>query len=45
MALDIRERGIDLLAPIWHFMDLTPQGRGNWYANLDYGTKVHAAST
>jgi len=45
MAPDIRERGIDLLAPIWHFMDLTPQGRGNWYANLDYGTKVHAAST
>ncbi len=44
MAADIRERGIDLLAPIWHFMDLTPQGRGNWYANLDYGTKVHAAS-
>src|SRR6201984_3911659 len=45
MAPDIRERGIDLLAPIWHFLDLTPQGRGNWYANLDYGTKVHAAST
>jgi len=45
MATDIRERGIDLLAPIWHFLDLTPQGRGNWYANLDYGTKVHAAST
>jgi len=45
MAPDIAERGIDLLAPIWHFMDLTPQGRGNWYANLDYGTKVHAAST
>jgi len=40
MAPDIRERG--MLAPIWHFMDLTPQGRGNWYANLDYGTKVHA---
>jgi hypothetical protein len=37
---EIPERGIDLLAPIWHFMDLTPQGRGNWYANLDYGTKV-----
>jgi hypothetical protein len=30
---------------IWHFMDLTPQDRGNWYANLDYGTKVHAASS
>jgi predicted dithiol-disulfide oxidoreductase (DUF899 family) len=45
MAADIPERGIDLLAPIWHFVDLTPQGRGNWYASLDYGTKVHAAST
>jgi len=43
MAPDIRERGIDLLAPIWHFMDLVPQGRGNWYASLDYGTKVQAA--
>jgi predicted dithiol-disulfide oxidoreductase (DUF899 family) len=45
MAADIAERGIDLLAPIWHFLDLTPQGRGNWYANLAYGTKVQAAST
>ena len=45
MAPDIQERGIDLLAPIWHFMDLTPQGRGNWYASLNYGTKVHTAST
>ena len=45
MAPDIPERGIDLLAPIWHFMDLTPQGRGDWYASLDYGTKVRAAST
>ena len=45
MAPDIQQRGIDLLAPIWHFMDLTPQGRGNWYASLAYGTKVQAAST
>jgi len=45
MAPDILERGIDLLTPIWHFMDLTPQGRGNWYTSLDYGTKVQAAST
>jgi predicted dithiol-disulfide oxidoreductase (DUF899 family) len=43
MAPDIQERGIDLLTPIWHFMDLTPQGRGSWYASLDYGTKVQAA--
>jgi predicted dithiol-disulfide oxidoreductase (DUF899 family) len=45
LALDVKERGIDLLNPIWHFMDLTPQGRGNWYTSLDYGTKVQAAST
>jgi predicted dithiol-disulfide oxidoreductase (DUF899 family) len=43
MAPDIQERGIDLLTPIWHFMDLTPEGRGSWYASLDYGTKVKAA--
>jgi predicted dithiol-disulfide oxidoreductase (DUF899 family) len=40
MGTAIRERGIDLLNPIWHFMDLTPQGRGNWYASVAYGTKV-----
>jgi predicted dithiol-disulfide oxidoreductase (DUF899 family) len=45
MGPDIPERGIDLLAHIWHFMDLTPQGRGNWYASLACGTKVQAAST
>ena len=45
MGPDVKERGIDLLAPIWHFLDLTPQGRGNWYTSLDYGTKVQAAST
>jgi hypothetical protein len=38
-------RGIALLAPIWHFLDLTPQGRANWYTGLDYGRKVYAAST
>lgn len=42
MGPDLRERGIDLLNPIWHFMDLTPQGRGNWYAGLAYGTKVQS---
>ena len=40
---DIRERGIDELNPIWNVLDLTPQGRGKFYASLDYGTKVHAA--
>ncbi|MFF8845091.1 DUF899 family protein [Streptomyces sp. NPDC015127] len=36
MAEDIDERGIDLLAPVWHLLDLTPQGRGDWFASLDY---------
>jgi predicted dithiol-disulfide oxidoreductase (DUF899 family) len=43
MASDIKERGIDLLTPIWNILDLTPQGRGDWYAGLDYGPRVHAA--
>jgi predicted dithiol-disulfide oxidoreductase (DUF899 family) len=43
MAAEIKERGIDLLAPFWHFMDLTPQGRGDWYTSLSYGTEVKAA--
>ena len=45
MAGDIQERGIDLLGPMWHFLDLTPQGRGSWYASLSYGTKVQGAGT
>jgi predicted dithiol-disulfide oxidoreductase (DUF899 family) len=36
MSPAIEQRGIDLLAPVWHLMDLTPQGRGDWYAGLDY---------
>lgn len=36
MAEDIKERGIDLLAPVWHLLDLTPQGRGDWYPDLSY---------
>src|ERR1700716_3519414 len=40
LADDVKERGIDELNPIWNVMDLTPQGRGKWYASLEYGTKV-----
>jgi predicted dithiol-disulfide oxidoreductase (DUF899 family) len=43
MGPDIKERGIDLLNPIWHYLDLTPQGRGEWYASLAYGTTVPIA--
>ena len=37
LAEDVRERGIDLLSPVWHVLDLTPAGRGEWNASLDYG--------
>jgi predicted dithiol-disulfide oxidoreductase (DUF899 family) len=36
LAEDTPERGIDLLSPVWHLLDLTPHGRGDWYAGLDY---------
>jgi predicted dithiol-disulfide oxidoreductase (DUF899 family) len=36
MADDRRERGIDLLTPVWHLLDLTPEGRPDWYPSLNY---------
>ena len=41
MDSNIKERGIDLLTPVYNILDLTPQGRRNWYAELDYGNVVH----
>ena len=43
MADDIKERGLDLLCHVYNVLDLTPQGRGDWYADFSYGTKVNAA--
>jgi predicted dithiol-disulfide oxidoreductase (DUF899 family) len=43
LAHDIKERGVDELNPVWNILDLTPQGRGEFYASLDYGTEVRAA--
>jgi len=45
LSEDIKERGIDELIPIWNVMDLTPQGRGSWYASLEYGLKAHAGAS
>jgi predicted dithiol-disulfide oxidoreductase (DUF899 family) len=45
LADDVKERGIDELTPIWNLMDLTPQGRGKFYASLDYGLSTKAASS
>lgn len=36
MSDDINQRGIDLLAPVWQILDLTPGGRGDWYPGLGY---------
>jgi predicted dithiol-disulfide oxidoreductase (DUF899 family) len=43
MASNIKERGIDLMTPVYNILDITPQGRGDWYAKLDYGPAVHKA--
>jgi predicted dithiol-disulfide oxidoreductase (DUF899 family) len=40
MSPEVRERGIDRLTPTWSLLDLTPQGRGDWYASLDYSGSV-----
>ncbi|EWM15462.1 DUF899 family protein [Kutzneria sp. 744] len=45
MGEDIQERGIDLYAPVWQLLDLTPSGRGDWYAGLDYGRLVSGNRT
>ncbi|WP_407547734.1 DUF899 family protein [Streptomyces sp. Pv4-95] len=36
MSDDIDQRGIDLYSPVWHLLDLTRSGRGNWIAGLSY---------
>jgi len=33
--LEDRERGIDLLYPVWHLFDLMPSGRGDWSGSND----------
>jgi len=29
-------RGMDLLSPVWNFLDLTPAGRGDWFPQRRY---------
>ena len=41
MAEDVKERGIDLLTPVYNMLDLTPEGRDNWYAKLTYPEGPH----
>ena len=42
MSEDIFQRGLDHLCPVYNVLDLTPQGRGDWYASLDYAPKWRA---
>jgi len=43
LADNIETRGEDEYNPIWHILDLTPKGRGEFDASLDYGKKVQWA--
>jgi predicted dithiol-disulfide oxidoreductase (DUF899 family) len=43
MAENIKERGLDLLFPVYNVLDLTPRGRGNWYASFDYPANLRAS--
>lgn len=36
MSEEVKERGIDLLTPVYNMLDVTPRGRGTWYAGLNY---------
>jgi len=41
--LEDRERGIDLLCPVWHLFDLLPSGRGDWYgSNEEFDNSMRA---
>jgi predicted dithiol-disulfide oxidoreductase (DUF899 family) len=33
---DLDQRGLDALCAVWNILDLTPQGRDEWYASLSY---------
>ncbi len=45
LSEDIKERGLDLMCPVYNVLDLTPQGRGDWYAELGYGTNARTAAS
>jgi predicted dithiol-disulfide oxidoreductase (DUF899 family) len=36
MADSDGQQATDLLSPVWHLLDLTPQGRGDWYPRLSW---------
>jgi predicted dithiol-disulfide oxidoreductase (DUF899 family) len=43
MAADIPQRGLDLMFALWNVLDLTPRGRGDWYAGLDYAPRLRSS--
>ena len=36
LMADDQVRGMDLLCPTWHFFDLLPDGRGEWFPSRQY---------
>jgi predicted dithiol-disulfide oxidoreductase (DUF899 family) len=45
MSEDIDQRGLDLLSPVWNILDLTPQGRDDWYPKLSYPDRLVTSAT
>ncbi len=43
LSEEVKERGLDGVWSLWNLLDLTPEGRGNWYAQLEYPTKSQAS--
>ncbi len=39
---DVGQRGIDLSCPLWYVLDLTREGRDDWYPELSYAPREHA---
>jgi len=37
------QRGIDRLCAVWNVLDVTPEGRDDWYAELSYSNPARAA--
>lgn len=43
LSESIDQRGIDRLCAVWNVLDVTPEGRDDWYAELSYSNPAPAA--
>ena len=40
LSPQVKERGMDLLCAVYNVLDITKEGRGDWYASFKYPVKV-----